>query len=75
MNKYRVDQAQEAYWPPCGMNSVRYLGDSIEDATLVFHHAKGGVDAWGAPDRDYGVMLSIWHPNRQEYVVKRWKSK
>jgi hypothetical protein len=18
MNKYRVDQAQEAYWPPCG---------------------------------------------------------
>ena len=50
--KYRVDQAQEAMWPPCGMNSIRYLGDSIDDATMVFHHVKGGMDVWGAPNRD-----------------------
>jgi len=74
MNNYRVDRAIEGLSPPCGMNSILYIGDSLNDALSVFHHATGGKDAWNQPNRDYGVMLSIWHPNRMDYIVKRWKS-
>jgi len=75
MNEYRVDRAMEALSPPCGMNSICYIGDSRAAALSVFHNLTGGVDAWGTPDRDYGVMLSVWHPERNAYTVKRWKSK
>jgi hypothetical protein len=74
-NQYRVDRALEALSPPCGMNSILYVGDNYPLAMRVFHATTGGKDAWNVPNRDYGVMLSIWHPERGVYVAKRWKSK
>jgi hypothetical protein len=75
MNEYRVDRAREAVSPPCGMNSILYVGESLPDALAVFDHTAGGRDAWSKPNPDYGVMLSIWNQDRGEYTVKRWKSK
>jgi hypothetical protein len=75
MNTYRVDRSKETVSPPCGMSSVRYLGDNLEEALEVFHHTKGGMDAWDVPNENYGVMLSIWDQGREEYVRKVWKSK
>lgn len=74
MNTYRVDRAREGLSPPCGMNSLLYLGESLNDALRVFHATPGGKDAWNNPDRTHGVMLSIWHPERNAYITKRWKS-
>lgn len=73
-NNYRVDRAMEGLSPPCGMNSIRYIGDNYVAAMHVFNHLEGGKDAWNQPDKDYGVMLSMWDSNRNDYVVKRWKS-
>lgn len=75
MNNYRVDRAMEALSPPCGMNSILYSGDSYREALRVFNYVEGGKTAWGEPHRDYGIMLSIWHPDRGDWIVKRWKSK
>lgn len=75
MNEYRVDRAMEALSPPCGINSILYVGESLKEALSVFHNATGGKDAWNQPNRDYGVMLSIWHPDRRDYITKRWKNK
>ena len=74
VNKYRVDRAIEAPAPEVGMNSILYIGDSYEHATKVFMHATGGKDEWNQPNCLYGVMLSIWNPDRNDYMVKRWKS-
>jgi hypothetical protein len=65
----------EGLSPPCGMNSILYVGDDYEEALRVFLESEGGKNAWNQPNRDYGVMLSIWNPDRREYIVKRWKSK
>lgn len=73
MNKYRVDRAMEAPCSPVGMNSILYIGESYVEATKVYIHANGGKDAWNQPHCLYGVMLSIWNPDKNEYMVKRWK--
>ena len=75
MNNYRVDRAMEALSPPCGMNSILYSGDSYTTAMHIFNCMEGGKTAWGEPHRDYGIMLSIWNPDRGDWIVKRWKSK
>lgn len=78
MNDYRVDRAREGLSPPCGMNSIVYVGESLNDALRVFHATTGGKDGWGNSHgdyADYGVMLSMWHPERNAYITKRWKSK
>lgn len=75
MSTYRVDRAMEGLSPPCGMNSILYMGDSRKCAERVFNRMDGGKDAWNRPNRDYGVMLSMWHPGRRYYIAKRWKSK
>lgn len=75
MNSYRVDRAREVLSPPCGMNSILYVGDDYEEALRVFLESEGGKDAWGRRDPAYGVMLSMWSPNRNDYITKRWKNK
>jgi hypothetical protein len=75
MNNYRVDRAVEALSPPCGMNSILYVGDSHDEALRIFKYAEGGKDAWNQPDRNCGVMLSMWDAGRNMYVTKRWKNK
>lgn len=74
-NNYRVDRASEAVSPPCGMNSVLYAGDNYHAAMHVFNYTEGGKDAWNQPDRNCGVMLSLWNSDKQMYVAKRWKNK
>lgn len=74
-NKYRVDRAMESVSPPCGTNSILYSGDSWAEACAVFNHAIGGKDEWNQPRCLYGVMLSVWNPDRNDWIVKRWKSK
>ena len=74
MNNYRVDRAQESVSPPCGMNSICYIGDSLDDAVKVFHATVGGKDAWNSENCTYGVMLSIWNSARRDWIVKRWKN-
>ena len=74
-NTYRVDRAMESVSPPCGMNSILYSGDSWSAACRVFAHAEGGKDAWNQPHCLYGVMLSVWNPRRNDWIVNRWKSK
>jgi fumarate reductase flavoprotein subunit len=41
----------------------------------VFAHAEGGKDEWNQPRCLYGVMLSVWNPGKNDWIVKRWKSK
>ena len=72
---YRVDRAREALSPPCGMSSILYVGNDYDEALRVYLETTGGKDAWGKPDQTYGVMLSMWHPERNVYITKRWKNK
>lgn len=60
--------------PPCGMNSIVYVGDNYATAMHVYNFITGGKDAWNQPNPEYGVGLSLWNPDRREYVTKRWKS-
>lgn len=69
MNTYRVDRVINRQ-VPCGMNSIRYIGDSFKVAKALFDKEPTGFDAWGQPNAAYGVVLSVWNPERNEYVVK-----
>ena len=75
MNNYRVDRAEETATPPCGMNSILYSGDNYIAAMHVFNCTEGGKDMWNQPNKDYGVMLSIWNKDKNDWIVKRWKNK
>lgn len=67
-NKYRVDTVPaEATTAPCGMNSLRYLGDSLPAARRVLATLPVGLTSWNAPDPRYGLLLSRW--TGSEYVV------
>lgn len=72
---YRVDRCQEVPIAPVGMNSLLYVGRSLQEATKVFNYIEGGKTEWGKLDPSYGVGLFMWQPNKNEYVVKRWKNK
>jgi len=74
MNTYRVDRAPEGP-TPCGMVSILYLGDDIEEALTVYNYVSGGRSPWGSERPDYGVMLSAWNPNLGNYIPKRFKTK
>ena len=67
MNKYRVDRANNLS-VPCGMTSVRYIGDNYRNANNVYNALCSGIDAWDKPNETYGVVLSIW--NGTDYVVQ-----
>lgn len=70
MNAYRVDRANSRR-VPCGMNSLRYLGDNAKDAHKVFDQLESGFDSWNQPNLTYGVIFSVW--NGEDYVIKREK--
>lgn len=57
MAKFRVDRATNRDIP-VGMNSILYLGDSLSAAHKAFVNAEPGIDTWGKPDSNYGVLLS-----------------
>jgi hypothetical protein len=68
MNTIRVDTSNVKR-TPCGMNSIRYIGDNMESARRAFNHSAIGYDAWGKPNADYGIILSKWSPSKNDYVV------
>lgn len=72
MNTYRVDRA-DSLRVPCGMNSIRYIGDSWAQARAVFAQLDPGRDAWNQPNTAYGLLLSEWSDRAQDYVVKASK--
>jgi hypothetical protein len=67
--KYRVDRVTNAR-TPCGMNSIRYIGDNWNVARALFDRISTGLDTWDQPNADYGVILSVWDESRRDYVVK-----
>ena len=66
-NKYRVDVATGRV-TPCGMNSIKYVGNDWKEARNVFASTLCGKDAGDQPNTLYGVILSVW--NGSDYVVK-----
>lgn len=68
MNTFRVD-TNNAKAAPCGMNSIRYIGDSSSAARRAFDNSTIGIDAWGKADPSYGIVLSKWSPSKNDYVV------
>jgi hypothetical protein len=69
MNTYRVDLNDKVNKVPCGMNSIRYVGDNIAAANKVFNTLKSGYDAWNKKDPSYGVTISKWDKEKRNYVV------
>ena len=72
MNTYRVDRANSLQ-TPCGMNSLLYIGDSLDEAVKVYSYMDPGKDWWNVPNSAYGVILSVWNADANEYRVKRSK--
>lgn len=70
MNTYRVDRVNSRR-VPCGMNSIRYIGDNAKETHEVFSRLKPGFDVWDRLNCTYGVIFSVWNGN--EYVIKRVK--
>lgn len=68
MNKYRVDVA-DAPRVPCGMCSIRYVGDDHAEAKRTFNKTEAGYDTWGNANPAYGVVLSKWSDTAQDYVI------
>lgn len=70
--KYRVDVSDSPVVVPCGMNSIRYLGDNWSEARTVFAATQVGRDAWNQENILYGVTLSVWSGQHLtgDYVVK-----
>ena len=62
----RVNQRQVL----CGMNSLLYLGSDFRKAKQTFDRTLVWLDPWGQPNCTYGVILSVWNPNNNEYVIK-----
>ena len=70
MNTYRVDRAMEGLSPPCGMNSILYIGDSRKCAEQVFNHMDGGKDSWNQPNR----IEVFWLTERYEELEEAQQS-
>ena len=68
-NKYRVDVANSRI-VPCGMNSIRYIGDNYTQAKQTFDALPIGRDAWNQENVTYGVILSVWDESKHDYIVK-----
>lgn len=66
MNNYRVDKTDE-YRVPCGMNSIRYIGDSETKARKVYAQTQPGADEWNRPQPQTFVILSKW--NGADYTI------
>ena len=66
MNNYRVDKTDERR-VPCGMNSIRYIGDSETKARKVYAQTPAGTDEWNRPQPQTFVILSKW--NGTDYAI------
>jgi hypothetical protein len=66
MNTYRVDKTDERR-VPCGMNSIRYIGDSLSKALKSYATTQPGTDEWNQPQPHTFVMLSKW--NGTDYAI------
>ena len=73
MNAYRVDRNKSERAAPVGMNSLLYAGDNFKLAQQVFRAALPHKDAWNQDNVLYGVTLSVWHPDKRDWVVKMSK--
>lgn len=71
-NEWRVDRSEGQY-APCGMNSIRYIGENRAKANQMFLALLPGFDAWNHPDPKYGVVLSRWDAVKCEYAPMGWK--
>lgn len=72
MNEWRVDRTDDKR-APCGMNSIRYIGESRFEAELVYLSLRTGLDHWDRPNDKYGVLLSRWSISRNDYVAVKFK--
>jgi hypothetical protein len=66
MNTYRVDKTDERR-VPCGMNSIRYIGDSLKRARVAYNATQPGTDEWNQPKPHTFVILSKW--NGTDYAI------
>lgn len=66
--RYRVDVANTLQ-VPCGMNSIRFLGDDLRDARWVFERWLPGFDSWYRPNASYGVVLSEYDGRLGDYRI------
>jgi hypothetical protein len=70
-NQYRVDRvSSRTVVVPCGINSILYMGNSWEEAKEAFAEAKPYFDTWDQPNILYGVILSVWDEDKNDYVIK-----
>lgn len=69
MNNYRVDRVNQKV-VPCGMNSIQYIGDSFTEAKRVFDSIPSGYDVWNKPNSSYGLILSVWNDDKNDYIIK-----
>lgn len=63
--KYRVDRSKSPKNVPCGMNSILYFGTKYSEAKRIYDASSVGVDTWGDPNPEYGIILSAY--NRSPY--------
>lgn len=70
-NEWRVDRTEGEC--PCGMNSIRYLGESEREARRVYSDLVIGFDAWDQPNKTWGVGLFRWSTSLCEYVRMAFK--
>ena len=71
LNTWRVDRTERQ--TPCGVNSIRYLGDSEKAARKTYNETTPGLDAWNQPDPQCGVLLSKWNSRMCNYVLVEFK--
>ena len=71
-NQYRVDVVNNRS-VPCGMNSIRYIGNNWPKAKAYFYRTDMCRDAWGKPNASYGVILSVWSDEKRDYIIKMEK--
>lgn len=72
--KYRVDRMhKDETRVPCGMNSLRFLGDREHKALECFADENTGIDTWGKSNGQYGLVLSEWNNDTRDYNILRRK--
>lgn len=70
MNGFRVDCVAQLK-VPCGMTSIVYTGDDFREAVKVFNDTMIHADPWNNHDVRYGLILSQWDGNANDYVIVR----
>jgi len=66
--EFRVDRT-DTKSVPCGMNSIVYLGNNLNEARYVFAQTEMGRGPWNDERPTYGVVLSQWSYSEGDYVI------